>query len=63
VRKSTKKRKRSEAQEIMDGWQKTADQAAAGILTDARIRSIVHEIVARTTGKKVHEPSIQRRDD
>jgi hypothetical protein len=36
----------------MDGWQKTADQAAAGILTDARIRSIVHEIVERTTARR-----------
>lgn len=28
VRKSTKKRKRSEAKEILDAWQKTADRAS-----------------------------------
>jgi hypothetical protein len=32
VRKSTKMRKRSEAKEILDAWQKTADRAAAGNL-------------------------------
>src|ERR1700758_5069642 len=32
VRKSTKKRKRSEAKEILDAWQKIADRAAAGNL-------------------------------
>ena len=41
VRKSTKKRKRSEAKEILDAWQKTADRAAAGNLDQARIREIV----------------------
>src|SRR6516225_11545908 len=32
ARKSTKKRKRVEAKEILDAWQKTADRAAAGNL-------------------------------
>jgi hypothetical protein len=36
VRKSTKKRKRSEAKEILDAWQKTADRAAAGNLDQAQ---------------------------
>ena len=43
VRKSTKKRKRSEAKEILDAWQNTADRAAAGNLDQARIREIVFE--------------------
>src|ERR1700747_1156500 len=47
VRKSTKKRKRSEAKEILDAWQNTADRAAAGNLDQARIREIVLETVER----------------
>ena len=50
VRKSTKKRKRSEAKEILEAWQKTADRAAAGSLDQARIREIVLETVERVTG-------------
>jgi integrase len=46
VRKSTKKRKRSEAKEILDAWQNTADRAAAGNLDRARIREIVLETVS-----------------
>jgi integrase len=60
IRKSTKKSKKSEAQEVLDGWQKTADRAAAGVLTDARVREIVYEIVERTTGKKVNAPTIRQ---
>lgn len=60
VRKSTEKTKRLEAREILDGWQKTADMAAAGVLTDARVRKIVYEIVERTTGKKVNGPTIRQ---
>jgi integrase len=59
-RASTEKIKRSEAQEVLDGWQKTAEQAAAGVLTDARVRKIVYEIVERTTGKKVNAPTIRQ---
>jgi len=60
VRKSTKKIKKSEAQEILDGWQKTEDQAAAGVLTDARVRKIVFEIVERVTGKKIDAPTVRQ---
>ena len=60
VRKSTEKTKKAEAQEVLDGWQKTADQAAAGVLTDVRVRKIVYEIVERTTGKKVNAPTIRQ---
>jgi integrase len=60
IRKSTKKTKKSEAQEILDGWQKTEDQATAGILTDARVRKIVYEIVEKATGKKVNAPTIRQ---
>jgi integrase len=59
-RKSTEKIKKAEAQEVLDGWQKTADQAAAGVLTDVRVRKIVYEIVERTTGKKVNAPTIRQ---
>ena len=58
VRKSTKKRKRSEAKEILDAWQKTADRAAAGNLDQARIREIVLETVERVTGKKTDSPTV-----
>jgi integrase len=60
VRKSTKKTKKAAAQEVLDGLQKTADQAAAGVLTDARVRKIVYEIVERTTGKKVNAPTTRQ---
>jgi integrase len=58
VRKSTKKRKRVEAKEILDAWQKTADRAAAGNLDQARIREIVLETVERVTGKRTDSPTI-----
>jgi hypothetical protein len=58
VRKSTKKRKRSEAKEILDAWQKTADRAAAGNLDQARIREIVLESVERVTGKRTDSPTV-----
>jgi len=58
VRKSTKKRKRSEAKEILDAWQKTADRAAAGTLDQARIREIVLETVERVTGKRTESPTV-----
>jgi integrase len=58
VRKSTKKRKRSEAKEILDAWQKTADRAAAGTLDQARIREIVLETVERVTGKRTDSPTV-----
>jgi hypothetical protein len=58
VRKSTKKRKRSEAEEILDAWQKTADSAAAGNLDQARIREIVMETVERVTGKRTDSPTV-----
>jgi WD40 repeat protein len=53
VRKSTKKRKRAEAKEILDAWQKAADRAAARDLDQARIREIVLETVERVTGKRI----------
>jgi integrase len=58
VRKSTKKRKRSEAKEILDAWQNTADRAAAGNLDQARIREIVLETVERVTGKRIDSPTV-----
>ena len=58
VRKSTKKRKRVEAKEILDAWQKTADRAAAGNLDQARIREIVLETVERVTGKRTDSPTV-----
>ena len=58
VRKSTKKRKRSEAKEILEAWQKTADRAAAGSLDQARIREIVLETVERVTGKRTDSPTV-----
>ena len=58
VRKSTKKRKRAEAKEILDAWQKTADRAAAGNLDQARIREIVLETVERVTGKRTDSPTV-----
>ena len=58
IRKSTKKRKRSEAKEILDAWQKTADHAAAGNLDQARIREIVLETVERVTGKRTDSPTV-----
>jgi integrase len=58
VRKSTKKCKRAEAKEILDAWQKTADQAAAGFLDEARMREIMAETVARITGKRIDAPTI-----
>ena len=58
VRKSTKKRKRSEAKEILDAWQNTADRAAAGNLDQARIREIVLETVERVTGKRTDSPTV-----
>ena len=58
VRKSTKQRKRSEAKEILDAWQKTADRAAAGYLDQARIREIVLETVERVTGKRTDSPTV-----
>jgi integrase len=58
VRKSTKKRKRSEAKEILDTWQNTADRAAAGNLDQARIREIVLETVERVTGKRTDAPTV-----
>jgi integrase len=58
VRKSTKKQKRSEAKEILDAWQKTADRAAAGNLDQARIREIVMETVERVTGKRTDSPTV-----
>jgi integrase len=59
VRKSTEKTKRSDAKEIVDQWQKTADQAAAGLLTDARVRKIILETVERVTGKRVNTPTVR----
>lgn len=47
-----KKRKQSEAKEILDAWQKTADRAVAGNLDQARIREIILETVERVTGKR-----------
>ncbi len=58
VRKSTKKRKRSEAKEILEAWQTTADRAAAGSLDQARIREIVLETVERVTGKRTDSASV-----
>jgi hypothetical protein len=58
VRKSTKKRKRSEAKEILDAWQITADRAATGNLDQARIREIVLETVERVTGKRTDSPTV-----
>ena len=58
VRKSTKKRKRSEAKEILDAWQNTADRAAAGNLDQARIREIVLKTVERVTGKRTDSPTV-----
>jgi integrase len=58
IRKSTKKRKRSEAKEILDAWQLTADRAAAGNLDQARIRKIVLETVERVTGKRIDSPTV-----
>src|SRR6516225_10219597 len=58
VRKSTKKRKRSEAKEILDAWQNTADRAAAGNLDQARIREIVLQTVAGVTGKRTDSPTV-----
>jgi integrase len=58
VRKSTKKRKRSEAKEILDAWQKAADRAAAGNLDQARIREIVLETVELVTGKRIAPPRV-----
>jgi integrase len=58
VRKSTKKRKRSEAKEILDAWQKIADRAASGNLDQARIREIVMETVERVTGKRTNSPTV-----
>jgi hypothetical protein len=58
VRKSTKKRKRSEAKEILDAWQKTADRDAAGNLDQARIREIVLKTVERVTGERTDSPTV-----
>src|SRR6201987_5507389 len=58
VCKSTRKRKQSEAKEILDAWQKTADRAAAGNLDQARIREIILETVERVTGKKTDSPTV-----
>ena len=58
VRKSTKKRKRSEAKEILDAWQNTADRAATGNLDQARIREIVLETVAGSQGSEPNSPSV-----
>ena len=58
VCKSTKKRKQSEAKEILDAWQKTADRAAAGNLDQARIREIILETVERVTGKRTDSPTV-----
>jgi integrase len=58
VRKSTKKRKRSEAREILEAWQRTADRAAVGNLDQARIREIVLETVERVTGKRTDSPTV-----
>jgi hypothetical protein len=52
-----KKRKRSEAKEILDTWQ-TADRAAAGNLDQARIREVVLETVERVTGKRPDSPTV-----
>src|SRR4029077_15738433 len=58
VRESTKMRKRSEAEEILDAGRKTADRAAAGNLDHARIREIVLETVERVTGKRTDSPTV-----
>jgi integrase len=60
VRKSTKKRKRAEAKEILDAWQKAADRAATGNLDQARIREIVLETVERVTGKRIDSPTVSQ---
>src|SRR4029077_13989624 len=57
VRKSTKKRKRTEAKEILDAWQNTADRAAAGNLDQARMLEIGLETVERGAGKRTDSPT------
>src|SRR3974377_182436 len=58
VRKSTKKRKRSEAKETWAAGKNTAAGAAAGSLDQARIREIVLETVERVTGKRTDSPTV-----
>jgi len=58
ARKSTKKRKRSEAKEILDAWQRTADRGAAGNSDQARIREIVLETLETGHRKRPDSPTV-----
>jgi integrase len=56
-KRSTETADKREAKTIAEGWQKTADEARAGRLTEIKARQIVNEILERTTGRKLYAPT------
>jgi len=59
-KQSTRTKDKREAEVIVDGWQKAADEARHGRLTEGRARQIVSDILERTTGRALYAPSVKR---
>jgi hypothetical protein len=59
-KESTGTKDKREAQTIVDGWQKAADDARQGRLTESRARQIISDILERTTGRALYAPSVKR---
>lgn len=56
-KQSTGTKDKREAEVIVDGWQKAADSARQGRLTEAKARQIVSDILERTTGRALYAPT------
>src|SRR4029077_15944012 len=59
-KQSTKTEDKREAKTIVEGWQRAADLARAGRLTESKAREGVHDIMQRTGTKQIYAPTVQR---
>ena len=58
-KQSTKTEDRREAKTIVEGWQRAADLARAGRLTESKAREVVNDILERTGKKRIYAPTLR----
>jgi integrase len=59
-KQSTKTEDKREAKTIVEGWQRAADLARAGRLTENKAREVVNDILERIGKNRIYAPTVQR---
>jgi len=58
-KQSTKTEDKREAKTIVEGWQRAADLARTGRLTESKAREVVNDILERTGKKRIYAPTVR----